>query len=156
MGKRPRCQFRGQPGRGLVVRIGECAIPDGRNKARLGGARTPDKFPSGRSCTVRGRALRRVCGSTGCSCASGRRNSPQRVAHLICELHGRAHNIGFSNGDRFELPLTRVMVRRASGSFRLDTLACLRECIRHAYEVHRCVQLHAQSSGVKYRHCLDR
>jgi CRP-like cAMP-binding protein len=34
----------------------------------------------------------------------GRRNSLQRVAHLMCELYVRAHNIGLFAGDRFELP----------------------------------------------------
>jgi CRP-like cAMP-binding protein len=45
----------------------------------------------------------------------GRRNSLQRVAHLMCELYVRAHNIGLANGDRFELPLTQVVLGDALG-----------------------------------------
>lgn len=45
----------------------------------------------------------------------GRRNSLQRVAHLMCELYVRAHNIGLTNGDRFELPLTQVVLGDALG-----------------------------------------
>jgi hypothetical protein len=33
------------------------------------------------------------------------------VAHLMCELYVRAHNIGLTNGARFELPLTQVVLR---------------------------------------------
>jgi CRP-like cAMP-binding protein len=44
----------------------------------------------------------------------GRRNSLQRVAHLM-ELYVRAHNIGLANGDRFELPLTQVVLGDALG-----------------------------------------
>jgi CRP-like cAMP-binding protein len=45
----------------------------------------------------------------------GRRNSLQRVAHLMCELYVRAHNIGLFAGDRFELPLTQVVLGDALG-----------------------------------------
>ena len=45
----------------------------------------------------------------------GRRNSLQRVAHLMCELYVRAHNIGLIKGDRFELPLTQVVLGDALG-----------------------------------------
>lgn len=45
----------------------------------------------------------------------GRRNSIQRVAHLMCELYVRARNIGLIDGDRFELPLTQVVLGDALG-----------------------------------------
>jgi CRP-like cAMP-binding protein len=45
----------------------------------------------------------------------GRRSSLQRVAHLMCELYVRAHNIGLIKGDRFELPLTQVVLGDALG-----------------------------------------
>jgi CRP-like cAMP-binding protein len=45
----------------------------------------------------------------------GRRDSVQRVAHLMCELYVRARNIGLTVGDRFELPLTQVVLGDALG-----------------------------------------
>ena len=45
----------------------------------------------------------------------GRRNSVQRVAHLMCELYVRAHNIGLAGGDAFELPLTQGVLGDALG-----------------------------------------
>jgi CRP-like cAMP-binding protein len=45
----------------------------------------------------------------------GRRNSLQRVAHLMCELYVRAHNIGLAHGDHFLLPLTQVVLGDALG-----------------------------------------
>jgi CRP-like cAMP-binding protein len=45
----------------------------------------------------------------------GRRTSIQRVAHLMCELYVRAHNIGLIVGDRFELPLTQAVIGDALG-----------------------------------------
>jgi CRP-like cAMP-binding protein len=45
----------------------------------------------------------------------GRRNSVQRVAHLMCELYVRAHNVGLTQGDRFELPLTQTVIGDALG-----------------------------------------
>jgi CRP-like cAMP-binding protein len=45
----------------------------------------------------------------------GRRNGLQRVAHLICELYVRARNIGLTDGDRVELPLTQTVSGDALG-----------------------------------------
>jgi CRP-like cAMP-binding protein len=45
----------------------------------------------------------------------GRRSSLQRVAHLMCELYVRARNIGLIDGDRFELPLTQLVLGDALG-----------------------------------------
>ena len=45
----------------------------------------------------------------------GRRDSIQRVAHLMCELYVRARNIGLTVGDRFELPLTQTVLGDALG-----------------------------------------
>ena len=45
----------------------------------------------------------------------GRRDSVQRVAHLMCELHVRARNIGLTDGSKFELPLTQTVLGDALG-----------------------------------------
>jgi len=45
----------------------------------------------------------------------GRRDSLQRVAHLMCELYVRALNIGLAVGDRFEMPLTQIVLGDALG-----------------------------------------
>jgi CRP-like cAMP-binding protein len=45
----------------------------------------------------------------------GRRDSLQRVAHLMCELYVRARNIGLTVGDSFELPLTQTVLGDALG-----------------------------------------
>lgn len=45
----------------------------------------------------------------------GRRDSTQRVAHLMCELYVRARNIGLTVGDHFELPLTQTTLGDALG-----------------------------------------
>ena len=45
----------------------------------------------------------------------GRRDSLQRVAHLMCELYVRARNVGLTVGDRFELPLTQTVIGDALG-----------------------------------------
>ncbi len=45
----------------------------------------------------------------------GRRNGLQRVAHLMCELHVRARNVGLTQGDRLELPLTQTVIGDALG-----------------------------------------
>jgi len=45
----------------------------------------------------------------------GRRNGLQRVAHLMCELYIRARNIGLTDGDSFELPLTQTVIGDALG-----------------------------------------
>jgi CRP-like cAMP-binding protein len=45
----------------------------------------------------------------------GRRDSVQRVAHLMCELYVRARNIGLTVGDSFELPLTQTVLGDALG-----------------------------------------
>lgn len=45
----------------------------------------------------------------------GRRNSLQRVAHLMCELYVRARNIGHIEGNSFELPLTQGVLGDALG-----------------------------------------
>lgn len=45
----------------------------------------------------------------------GRRDSLQRVAHLMCELYVRARNIGLTDGGRFELPLTQTVLGDALG-----------------------------------------
>ena len=45
----------------------------------------------------------------------GRRNGLQRVAHLMCELYLRARNIGLTEGDSFELPLTQTVIGDALG-----------------------------------------
>jgi len=45
----------------------------------------------------------------------GRRDSIQRVAHLMCELYVRALNIGMTVGDRFEMPLSQIVLADALG-----------------------------------------
>jgi CRP-like cAMP-binding protein len=45
----------------------------------------------------------------------GRRNGLQRVAHLMCELHVRARNVGLTQGDTFKLPLTQTVIGDALG-----------------------------------------
>ncbi len=45
----------------------------------------------------------------------GRRNGLQRVAHLMCELHVRASNVGLTHGESFELPLTQTVIGDALG-----------------------------------------
>jgi len=45
----------------------------------------------------------------------GRRNSEQRVAHLMCELYIRARNIGLISGDVLELPLSQIVLADALG-----------------------------------------
>jgi CRP-like cAMP-binding protein len=45
----------------------------------------------------------------------GRRNGLQRVAHLMCELYVRARNIGLTDGDSVELPLTQTVIGDALG-----------------------------------------
>jgi CRP-like cAMP-binding protein len=45
----------------------------------------------------------------------GRRTGLQRVAHLMCELYVRARNIGLTEGDSFELPLTQTVIGDALG-----------------------------------------
>lgn len=45
----------------------------------------------------------------------GRRNSVQRVAHLMCELYVRARNIGLATDDSLELPLTQGVLGDALG-----------------------------------------
>ncbi len=45
----------------------------------------------------------------------GRRNSVERVAHLMCELYVRARNIGLSDGGELELPLTQLVLGDALG-----------------------------------------
>lgn len=45
----------------------------------------------------------------------GRRDSLQRVAHLMCELYIRARNVGLTSEGRFQLPLTQAVLGDALG-----------------------------------------
>ncbi|HEY0626865.1 MAG TPA: Crp/Fnr family transcriptional regulator [Allosphingosinicella sp.] len=45
----------------------------------------------------------------------GRRASIERVAHLMCELYLRARNIGLTEEDRLELPLSQPMLADSLG-----------------------------------------
>lgn len=45
----------------------------------------------------------------------GRRDSTQRVAHLMCELYVRARNVGLTENETFELPLTQAVLGDALG-----------------------------------------
>ncbi len=45
----------------------------------------------------------------------GRRSSVERVAHLICELYLRARNIGLTDDDEFDLPLSQLVLADALG-----------------------------------------
>lgn len=45
----------------------------------------------------------------------GRRNSIERVAHLMCELYLRARNIGLARDDTFALPLSQLILADALG-----------------------------------------
>lgn len=45
----------------------------------------------------------------------GRRSSLERVAHLICEMYLRARNIGLTDADEFNLPLSQVVLPDALG-----------------------------------------
>jgi CRP-like cAMP-binding protein len=45
----------------------------------------------------------------------GRRSSVERVAHLMCELYIRAHNIGLTTNHSFALPLSQLMLADSLG-----------------------------------------
>jgi CRP-like cAMP-binding protein len=45
----------------------------------------------------------------------GRRSSPERVAHLMCELYVRARNIGLTEEAALELPMSQLMLADALG-----------------------------------------
>lgn len=45
----------------------------------------------------------------------GRRDSVQRVAHLMCELYVRARSIGLTDSGRLEMPLTQAVLGDALG-----------------------------------------
>ncbi len=45
----------------------------------------------------------------------GRLDSLRRVAHLMCELHARAGDVGLTDGERLELPLTQAVIGDALG-----------------------------------------
>ena len=45
----------------------------------------------------------------------GRRDSVQRVAHLMCELYVRARSVGLADGLSCELPLTQIVLGDALG-----------------------------------------
>ena len=45
----------------------------------------------------------------------GRKDSKQRVAHLMCELYVRARTIGLTSDERFEMPLTQAVLGDALG-----------------------------------------
>lgn len=45
----------------------------------------------------------------------GRRGSVERVAHLMCELYLRAHNIGLAQSGQLVFPLTQVVLADALG-----------------------------------------
>jgi CRP-like cAMP-binding protein len=45
----------------------------------------------------------------------GRRTSPERVAHLMCELFLRARSIGLADGEEFALPLSQLVLADALG-----------------------------------------
>ncbi|WP_076070269.1 Crp/Fnr family transcriptional regulator [Sphingomonas montana] len=45
----------------------------------------------------------------------GRRNSIERVAHLVCELYLRARGIGLTHDDEFALPLSQLVLADALG-----------------------------------------
>lgn len=45
----------------------------------------------------------------------GRRNSTERVAHLICELYLRARTLGLTDDGEFDLPLSQLVLADALG-----------------------------------------
>ena len=45
----------------------------------------------------------------------GRRDTLQRVAHLMCELYVRASNIGLAKDGRLDLPLTQIVLGDSLG-----------------------------------------
>jgi CRP-like cAMP-binding protein len=45
----------------------------------------------------------------------GRRNSAERVAHLMCELYIRARNIGLTTETTFSLPVSQILLADALG-----------------------------------------
>jgi CRP-like cAMP-binding protein len=45
----------------------------------------------------------------------GRRSSIERVAHLMCELYLRAHNIGLTSNNEIALPLSQLVLADALG-----------------------------------------
>jgi CRP-like cAMP-binding protein len=45
----------------------------------------------------------------------GRRNSTERVAHLMCELYLRARNIGLTNEMTFALPVSQIILADSLG-----------------------------------------
>lgn len=45
----------------------------------------------------------------------GRRDSLERVAHLMCELYVRMYNVGHATSDSCEMPLTQIVLADALG-----------------------------------------
>lgn len=45
----------------------------------------------------------------------GRRDSFERIAHLVCELHARLRNVGLADNNEFDLPLTQEDLSDALG-----------------------------------------
>ncbi len=45
----------------------------------------------------------------------GRRNSIERVSHLVCELYLRASNVGIASDDMFAMPLSQILLADALG-----------------------------------------
>ena len=57
----------------------------------------------------------------------GRRSSLERVAHLMCELYIRAHNIGLTTNHSFSLPLSQLLLADSLGMTPVHLNRVLRE-----------------------------
>lgn len=56
-----------------------------------------------------------------------RREAPERITHLICELHARLTNVGLADGNTFELPLTQEELGAALGLTNVHVNRTLRQ-----------------------------
>ena len=61
----------------------------------------------------------------------GRRASIERVAHLMCELYLRAHNVGMAVGDHLRLPLSQPLLADSLGMTPVHLNRVLKELRLH-------------------------
>lgn len=57
----------------------------------------------------------------------GRRTSPARIAHVLCELHTRFKIVGMTQGDSYRLPLTQFDLAECLGLTAIHVNRTLRE-----------------------------
>ena len=61
----------------------------------------------------------------------GRRTSIERVAHLMCELYLRAHNIGLADSTHLHLPLSQLLLADSLGMTPVHLNRVLKELREH-------------------------